>query len=479
MTNTKQTKLNIEQANSYIENTWESSIIPQLVDYIAIPNKSPAFDVNWQANGYMDKAVQLMVDWVNTQAISGLKIEVVKEKDLTPLIYIEVPGQIDNTILMYGHLDKQPEMTGWEADLGPWKPVRKGDLLYGRGGADDGYAIFASLTAIKTLQEQNIPHSRCVIIIEASEESGSIDLVAYVEKLQSRIGEPELVICLDSGAGNYEQMWSTTSLRGLVNGVLTVDIISEGLHSGVASGVVPDSFRILRELISRVEDEKTGEILLPELQADIPKQRIEQAEFSAQLLKDEFQSAFPFVGDAKPVADNTVDLILNRTWRPALSIIGIEGIPNIDNAGNVLRPRTSAKLSMRLAPTTDAKFAYQALKKAFETNPPYNAKVTFKLEDHASGWNAPLLADWLQETAEEASIAFFNKSTVYFGEGGSIPFMGMLGEKFPNAQFLITGVLGPKSNAHGPNEFLHLAFAKKLTGSVAYVIAKHCQLRSA
>lgn len=473
----KHAVLNVAEAAAFIDRRWEESIIPELSQYISIPNKSPAFDPDWQKHGYMDQAVDLMVKWASAQGLKGFQCEVVKLENRTPLIYIEVPGSSDVTVLMYGHLDKQPEMVGWDDDLAPWKAVRKEHKLYGRGGADDGYAIFASLTAIKCLQEQNKLHARCVVIIEACEESGSDDLPFYVEHLKNRIGQPELVICLDSGAGNYKQLWSTTSLRGVFKGILSVETIHQGLHSGYASGVVPESFRILRKVLSRIENVDTGDMLLPELHVDIPQQRVEQAKVMAELVKDKFTSAFSFIEGAQPVTHDVVELILNRTWRPAMVLIGADDVPTIKNGGNVLRPKTTVKLSFRLPPTCDAEQAALAVKRALEANPPYGAKVNFDICDCSNGWHAPLLADWLREVTEQASQQFYGQSAMYFGEGGTIPFMGMLGEKFPQAQFLIAGVLGPNSNAHGPNEFLHIEYAKKLTGCVAYLLASHFEER--
>jgi acetylornithine deacetylase/succinyl-diaminopimelate desuccinylase-like protein len=364
-------------------------------------------------------------------------------------------------------------MTGWAAHLGPWKPVIEGDKLYGRGGADDGYAIFGSLAAILALKQQNVAHSRCVVMIEACEESGSFDLPYYVDHLAERIGKPSLIVCLDSGCGNYEQMWLTTSLRGLTGGNLTVRVLDEGVHSGDASGVVASSFRILRQLLSRLEDQDTGQIVPPQFHVEIPAQRLEQAQQSAKVLDDEIFSKFPFVEGMHPVASDLGELVLNRTWRPALAVTGIGGIPPLDSAGNVLRPFTAAKLSLRLPPTLDAGNAGTALKTLLESDPPYGAKVTFDLEKAGSGWNAPTLAPWLEQSVDAASREFFGPPPAYMGEGGSIPFMGMLGEKFPGAQFLITGVLGPHSNAHGPNEFIHIPTGKRVTMCVAKVIADH------
>lgn len=469
--------MDINKLISFSNAVWDDSAIPELVDYIRIPNKSPAFDPDWQAHGYMDKAVAQFERWCLAQDIPGMELEVVRLPGRTPLIYMDIPGNIDNTVLLYGHLDKQPEMTGWREGLGSWEPVMEDDRLYGRGGADDGYAMFASLIAIRGLKQQSIPHARCVVIIEACEESGSFDLPYYIDHLSNRIGKPELVICLDSGCGNYEQLWCTTSLRGLIGGDLKIEILKEGVHSGDASGIVPSSFRILRQLLNRIDDAGSGVLLADEFHADIPDKRIDQAELASEVLAEQVYSKFPFAETAKPVSDDPQELILNRTWRPALSITGMDGVPAVADAGNVLRPYTMAKLSLRLPPTCDAERAADKLKSLLENEPPYGAKVTFTPGWSAGGWHAPDMAAWLEETIDQASLNYFGQPAVHMGEGGSIPFMGMLGEKFPEAQFLITGVLGPHSNAHGPNEFLHIPTAKKLTCCVAEVIAKHYENR--
>ena len=465
----------------FVDQTWNTSIVPAITEYIKIPNKSPFFDPNWVQNGHMDKAVALVEGWCKKRDIAGLKVEVVRLPNRTPLIYMEIPGTSDSkdTVLMYGHLDKQPEFTGWEAGLGPWQPVMKGDRLYGRGGADDGYAAFASLTALEALKKQGLAHARCVVLIEACEESGSYDLPAYIDHLEKRIGDVSLVVCLDSGCGNYDQLWSTTSLRGLIAGDLTVEVLREGVHSGDASGIIPSSFRILRTLLSRLEDQDTGEILLKDLHVKIPAQRAEQAKGTAKVLKNDVWSKFPLIDGLKPMGKDNVEKILNRTWRPTLSITGVDGIPPLSNAGNVLRPKTTFKLSVRIPPTCDAAKATAKLEETLTKKVPYGAKVSFKAEKGAAGWNAPELASWLETSVDKASKTFFGKGACYMGEGGSIPFMGMLGKKFPKAQFLITGVLGPHSNAHGPNEFLHIPTGKKLTCCVAQVVHEHSKRNAA
>ncbi|WHZ18575.1 MAG: Succinyl-diaminopimelate desuccinylase [Rhodanobacteraceae bacterium] len=474
--------MDASKARSFIGKIWDDEVVPQLTDYIRIPNKSPMFDKDWVVHGYMDAAVALMEKWARGKlgALPGATLEVVRLEGRTPLIFIDVPAsgstaRAGDCVLLYGHLDKQPEMTGWSEGLGPWTPVLKGDRLYGRGGADDGYAIFGTLSALLALHDQGTPHARCVVMIEACEESGSYDLPYYVDHLAPRIGQPSLVVCLDSGCANYDQLWLTTSLRGLTGGELTVEVLSEGVHSGDASGVVPDSFRLVRDLLSRLEDPATGEILPKELYVEVPAERIEQARQCAEILGDEVFSKFPWTNGMRPVSDDKVELILNRTWRPQLAVTGADGLPPLANAGNVLRPSTSLKLSLRVPPTANGSKAGAVVKRLLEADPPYGAKVAFKLEKDGSGWNAPQLSDWLSGAVTQASQDAFGAPPAYMGEGGSIPFMGMLGEKFPRAQFLITGVLGPHSNAHGPNEFLHIPTGKKVSQVVASVVAAHAK----
>ncbi|MEJ0027674.1 MAG: M20 family metallopeptidase [Rhizomicrobium sp.] len=460
---------------AFIERIWEDDILPVLTDYIRIPNKSPHFDPQWEAHGHMERAVAMFEAWARKKlaAVAGATLEVVRLKGRTPLIFIEIPGEAKGTVLLYGHLDKQPEMKGWAEGTGPWTPVFKDDKLYGRGGADDGYAMFASLAAILNLRDEKKDHARCVICIEACEESGSYDLPFYIDHLSDRIGTPDLVVCLDSGCGNYDQLWLTTSLRGIAMGNLTVRVLTEGVHSGDASGIVPSSFRIARTLLSRIEDEKTGTILLDELFVQVPPDRLEQARASAAILGDEVYTKLPLAGATKPMASDLTELILNRTWRPQLAVTAMDGYPLPEDGGNVLLPYTVAKLSIRLPPTCDAERATQAIKAKLEAEAPYGAEVEFDADAGQTGWNAPALAPWLAASLKKASEAHFGRPVAFMGEGGSIPFMAMLGEKYPKTQFVVTGVLGPKSNAHGPNEFLHVPTAKKVTACIADVLADH------
>ncbi len=516
--------LDAARALDQISAQWDGDIVKQLTDYIAIPAKSPTFDSDWQSNGYIDTVMRNAAAWVEAQKVEGLSLEVVRLDGRTPVLFFEIPassgtsahaheergapslpagavepalpghrrsapsggsephevGSVGATILLYGHLDKQPEFTGWRNDLSPWQAKYEGGKLYGRGGADDGYAVYASIAAVQALKAQGVPHPRIVGLIETCEESGSYDLLPYVDALKARLGEVALVVCLDSGAGNYDQLWLTTSLRGNAAGTLKVEILTEGVHSGDASGLVPDSFRVLRHVLDRLEDSGTGRLLPASFHCEIPFERRAQAEATAKILGDEITKRFPWAhydcegasSFALPTTTDPVEALLNRTWRPTLSVTGAEGFPALKDAGNVLRPYTAFKLSLRFPPLVDAGVAVQELKKLLEDNAPYQAKVTFDSQGSATGWNAPATVPWFEQALNDASQNFFGAPCGTIGQGGTIPLMAMLSRGFPKAQLMVCGVLGPKSNAHGPNEFLHVPYAKKLTAAVAQVMAQ-------
>jgi acetylornithine deacetylase/succinyl-diaminopimelate desuccinylase-like protein len=466
-----------------LDERWTRDILPTLTDYIRIPALSPAFDPDWAAHGHVGDAVRLLRAWAEGRQLAGATVEVAEVAGRTPVIVVEIPpfdgsgprpaGASADTVLLYGHLDKQPEMTGWRDGLGPWTPVRDGDLLYGRGGADDGYALFAALAAVEAVQAAGGRHQRLVVLIEASEESGSPDLPVHMAALSDRIGSPSLVIALDSGCGDYQRLWLTTSLRGLVGGTLSVELTTAGLHSGAYGGVVPSTFRVARLLLDRVEDATTGRVTLAAATVDIPADRIRQNAVTSALLAD-FADELPLVPGADVIGDRSVaDVLLDRNWRPALEIIGADGLPPIARAGNVLRPRTDLAVSIRIPPGADPDQVRGELAAALTVDPPYGANVTFTPKEAAAGWSAPSLAGWLEGALEVASVNQFGAPLGFMGEGGTIPFMAMLGDQYPEAQFVITGVLGPNANAHGPNEFLHIPMAKRVTAAVAELLIAH------
>ncbi len=475
--------LDAAAALAHASEQWDRDIVRQITDYIQIPAKSPGFDKDWAEHGHIETVLRNAATWVEAQKVAGLTLEIVRLPGRTPVLFFEIAAtkpMSAQTVLMYGHLDKQPEFTGWRSDLGPWTPKYEDGKLYGRGGADDGYAVYASIAAVQALKAQGAPHPRIVGLIETCEESGSYDLLPYIDALRPRLGDVSLVICLDSGAGNYDQLWLTTSLRGMASGTLKVEILTEGVHSGDASGLVPSSFRIMRQVLDRLEDSKTGRLLPQSFHCEMPAQRLAQAQATAAILGDEVYKRFPWAhydcggstAFALPTTTDPVQALVNRTWTPTLSVTGAEGFPALGDAGNVLRPYTAFKLSLRLPPLIDAAQAVQELKALLEDNAPYQARVTFESNGGATGWNAPDTAPWFEQALNRASQAHFGASCGYIGQGGTIPLMNMLSEGFPKAQMMVCGVLGPRSNAHGPNEFLHVPYAKKLTAAVAEVIAQ-------
>ena len=477
--------LNSDQALAQVSQAWDGDIVQRLKDYVEIPAKSPSFDANWAEAGLLETVVRNTAQWIEAQRVAGLTLEVVRLPGRTPVLFFEVASTrsgaqaSDATVLMYGHLDKQPEFSGWRADLGPWTPKYEDGRLYGRGSADDGYAAYAAVAAIQALKTQNVAHPRIVGLIETCEESGSYDLMPYIDVLRTRLGDVGLVVCLDSGAGNYDQLWLTNSLRGMASGVLKVEVLTEGVHSGDASGLVPSSFRIMRQVLDRLEDSASGRLLPASFHCEVPSERLAQARATAAILGEELYKRFPWAhydcgGSSQftlPTTTDPLQALLNRTWIPTLSVTGADGLPDLKNAGNVLRPYTAFKLSLRLPPLVDAAQAVQELKTLLEDNAPYQAKVTFEGGGGATGWNAPDTAPWLEQALNAASQAHFGAPCGYIGQGGTIPLMNMLSLGFPKAQMMVCGVLGPKSNAHGPNEFLHVPYAKKLTAAVAQVIA--------
>jgi len=487
-TRTPSQQLHTGQALAHISAQWDQQLIAELSRYISIPAKSPLFEPDWEKLGFIDTVLRNAADWATAQQIPGLRLEIVRLPGRTPVLFFEVDGTAERaaagtTALMYGHMDKQPEFDGWRSDLGPWTPKYEDGKLYGRGSADDGYAFYAGIAAIQEVKRQNLPHPRIVGLIETCEESGSADLLPYIDVLRPRMGNVGLVMCLDSGAGNYDQFWLTSSLRGMTSGTLKVEVLTEGVHSGDASGVVPSSFRILRQLLDRLEDSKTGRVLPKPFHCEVPPDRMAQIRATADILGKDAYARFPWVHyecDGTPYAvlpatTDPVQALIGRTWAPTLSVTGADGLPPLHSAGNVLRPFTALKLSVRLPPLANAAVCAQELKTLLENDAPYQARVTFTTDGAADGWNAPASAPWFQHALDTASHAYFGAPCGYIGQGGSIPLINLLSQNFPHAQMMVCGVLGPNSNAHGPNECLHVPYAKKLTASVAAVIAAMAQ----
>ena len=465
--------MDINKIISFNEFFWQKSILPALIKYLKIPNSSPAFDPLWEQNGYIEDAVNVVVKWCKKNAAIGMKTEILRAKGRTPCILIDIPGKLAKQVLYYGHLDKQPAATGWLPGLGAYKPVLQNNKLYGRGAADDGYAVFTAIASVIALQQQRLPHPNIQILIECSEESGSIDLPYYIDKYISKIINPDLVICLDSGCGNYEQLWLTTSLRGMITGVLEVAVLTEGMHSGMAAGIVPSAMQIMQQQLANVTIPGSTTLAIPALNAVIPKIRQQQIITTANILKDSVYSDFSFVKDVQPLHSSHAELLSKQTWQNAYEIIGIDGLPGIEEAGNVHPAAIAAKISIRTPPTCNTTKALPELIKSLTTKPPFNSKVSFTPLENSDGWHANYATDKLTAIINESSNKFFQQDCAYMGEGGSIPLINFLQNKFPETDFLITGILGPHANAHGPNEFLHLGAVKKLSSCLSYILTNY------
>ena len=462
---------------AFVDAGWDAAL-PVLQDYIAVPARSPMFDPLWETTGHIARAATLLADWARAQPIEGMTVELVSPPGLTPVLLIEIPATdasvADRTVVMYGHLDKQPEMEPWSPGLGPWLPVLRGDRLYGRGGADDGYSVFAALLAVQALREAGGRHARIVVLIEASEESSSVHLATHLETLLPRFAGADLVITLDSFCESYDRLWTTTSTRGVCGGVLDIEVCADDPHSGRASGVLPSSFRILRLLLDRIERSGTGEVLLASANVTIPAHRLAEAAVAAAAFPT-LSSSFRPVSGVQPMAADAAGELVNETWRPALEVIGVDGLPPVADAGNVFRSRLSVKLSLRLPPTADVHAVGDELTAVLEADPPFGATVQLQPGARGPGWESPAFEPWLAAATAQASLAHFGAPVASCGVGGTIPFMGMLGEHLPDAQFLLVGVLGPESNAHGPDEFLHLPTVRRVTSCVADVLRAHAE----
>ncbi len=462
-----------ERVNLY----WDHEVMPTFRDFLRIPNKSPDFDPDWESNGNLDAAAALLQGWVLKQPIHNITCDIIREAGKTPLLLINIPANCDteHCTLFYGHHDKQPEATGWSDGLSPWEPVERDNKLYGRGSGDDGYAIFSAITALVACQAEGIDHGHVQIIIEGCEESGSADLAYYLEKLDTRIKPPHLIICLDSGCGNYDQLWVTSSLRGMIGGTLGIETLTEGIHSGRGSGVVPAGFDILKTLLNRIQNTETHAVTLASCLSNVPEKLHQITKNNADTVAPLMTGMLPWKNKTTPVTSDKTELLLNMTWRAQLSVTGMSGLPSIEDAGNVTQPHISAKLSMRLPPNVNSEHALSDMSRTLLEDPPHNAHITFQADEPGDGWYIDQGLDFVERVCNEASDCLFNMPCAFYGEGGSIPFMNTVSQHYPSSTILVLGVLGPGSNAHGPNEFLHIPFVKKLTTALTKIINEAIQ----
>lgn len=454
------------------EEIWESSILPSLSDFIGIKALSPLFEPNWAEIGELDATIELFCEWLEDQGIEGMSHEKHRIGELSPVLIVTIEGTGPGEVIFYSHLDKQPSKPElWSEGLHPLKAVRRDPWLYGRGSVDDGYGGYLCATSVRLLQEAGAPHPRCTMIIETCEESGSFDLPPYLEGLTERLGNPDMVVVLDSGGPDYDHIWMTEALRGLVSGTLSVRVSHEGIHSGNSGGSIPSSFRIQRILLDRVEDSSSGKVTIPEMHVEIPEVVRENAITLRNIVGDSIWEQFPTVDTLRQASETTEDMIVAMNWEPTLSIIGADGIPSVQDAGNVLRTNTDLKLSFRIPPGVDSEYAIARAKEILEEDPPYGAEVTFTPDSCADGFHAPPLDGPISEAITEASMELTGLPPLATWTGGTIPFMAMMQAKYPEAMFLCTGTSGPGNNAHGPDEKLHIPSSKRLTVFLSATIA--------
>ena len=463
---------------SALRSAVDTELVGLLEHYLTIECLSPDFTPPGTWEPAIEEAIALFVGWAESRRIPGASVTVQRLEGRTPAIVVDLPATATHrtgTALLYGHLDKQPPLGDWSAGLDPFTPVRRGHLLFGRGSADDGYALPAALLAIEAADAADIPRGRCIVLIEASEESGSPDLDAHLDALLPSIADVDLVICLDSGALDYERLWVTTSLRGNVVLTVTAHVLTQGVHSGEAGGVVPSSFRVLRQLLDRIEDPTTGQVLLESVNLSPPAHAMADAAVVDAELSDPLGHHFPTTEGIALMGRDGVDRLLRQSWGASLSVTGGDGMPPPASAGNVLRASTTLKLSLRTPPTADVAEVVRELEAALTTDPPQGATVTVSFQPSAPGWVAPSPSPWLLDALDEGSRAGFGGRPGLLGEGGSIPFLASLGTRLPEAQFVVTGVLGPGSNAHGPDESLHVPAAANVAIAIVAVLRAHGQ----
>ena len=462
--------LDLDKLSDFVEEWWDKSALPSLCEFVEIPALSPSFDSDWEANGYLDAAVNTFIAWIRSLPLKGLTVSVHRLKNRSPLLLVKIEGDEDGEVLFYSHLDKQPEATGWSEGKGPWKPVIEDGWLFGRGSVDDGYGGYAGILSVLALQDQGVSHPTCRFLIETGEESGSPDLSYYLDELESVLGTPDLVIVLDTGGIDYDRLWVTESLRGIVAGTLSVKVSSVGVHSGHGSGVMPSSFRLARQLLSRIEDENTGEIKPEWLHIEITDKMKEQATKIIEM-NSESTDDFPLLDGVEKQVNDPLDIFLTMNLSPSLSIIGADGIPSIQDAGNVLRTNTDLKISIRTPPGISAEKVAVKVQELLEKDPPNGAHVSAVMTEVADGFLSPELPEELSEMLEKAGKQFYGNAPMSLFIGGTIPVMAMLQSRYPNSKFIITGAGGPGGNAHGPDEKLHIPTAKKVTKCMAAAVS--------
>ena len=462
----------------YIEKMFTYNMIPNLMNFIRIPNLSPAYDYEWNTNGLLLKAANLIIAYAKSLEIKNAQINLIQDKGYSPLIFIEIPASRPNdnrTVLLYAHFDKQPHGTGWDDDKGPTKPVIQNGRLYGRGSADDGYASFSMLTAIKACQEHNCPLPRICLIFEGAEESTDEHLTYYFNKLLPIIGENVIAfIPLDSGCADYDRLWITNSLRGVCDYEINIQTLDNNISFGPeASGRIAENLFILRKAIDAVMDTSTGDVKIEEFYVkDIPEEIQEEMDKEIEIVGEQFFKEIPLYEGVKPLKTDIKEAMINNRWKPTCSILGIDNCPKIEDNGFGVKKSITVKMSMRLPPGIDSHAALEALKKVVKENIYFDAKVKFLSAEVADGWKLTNFSEKTKNVLNKASKEYFGNELVFKGMGGSIPFITYFQTKYPNADVICTGILGADCFEHGPNENLHLEACKKMILVLCYFLSE-------
>ena len=387
----------------------------------------------------------------------GLNARVTSSKNSKPAVLAQT--EIDpskKTVLLYAHHDVQPvgDINKWNTD--PFKSEIINGRLFARGSGDNKAGVVTHYEVVKNLLE-TLPVN-IKIFIEGEEEIGSPYMSEFIGENREDL-EADVIVIADSGNIKSGVPTITTSLRGLVDGVIVIDQQMEPVHSGLGGGVVPDAFMILSRIIASFHNDK-GELLIEGLTPT------EQDVFE---LSDEFVKS--------SLSSNGVELFemdsySKRLWlEPALSILAIDA-PPVAESVNLLIPKAKAKVSLRLPPTEDPDHAMNMLEKHVKENTPFNANVEFIPEAKGKG----ILVDPKNEFSSKL-IESFNKNwenkVAYMGVGGSIPFANVFINEFPNSEIVLVGAGDEEGNAHAPNESVNIDDIKRLITSLIDALSSY------
>ena len=462
-----------------ISKIFNTTTLPNLMNFIRIPNTSPEFDPDWDKNNLLLKASKLIITFIKTLQLKNTEITLLKDENHTPFILTETKSSKEkekNTILFYAHIDKQPNCEGWDKGKSATNPIIENGRLYGRGSIDDGYAIYSILTAIKYCQDNNLFTNRIICIFECSEESSSDDLNYYFDKLIPFFGNDiSLFCCVDLTCLDYKKMWIVNCIRGVMDFDVKIYTLNNDIYSNFTKGVFPDNFMIFRKLCDLLRNEK-GEFLIPELiisEDKIPKDRKKELEEASKEIGIDFIKVLPLYNNTKPMKDDIYKLLLNNIWKVSMIIKGIDGIPDKKYEGNILSKGLKARIQMRIPPLLNGKKAFEAIKKKFIENTPFNSKVEVEMIGIDDGWNDKNFSERSKNVFNYVSKIGFGNDVGFKFDGGSVPFIQYFENKYPKSQIANLGIRGYECNEHGPNESIDLDACKKFIAALVILMSEY------